>query len=232
MRLDWKEKYKEYFLTRRKLSRKISSFKAVRMVSQKMQQIFWTYAAKYTDPDLAFADYSIWPFGKGTKKFTIFQFYVDTITGEIYSFNYKAAQKILGIEPFSIIMHPHLIFVTRSQFNILSSMVKRSEYKTTTLKDIKLLALDKVVTPVDAYLRRINYSTCRVLFVFRLKDCFISRHPGPGSGNSKPPDGGGTFNPPGDNEPWKSLVINRPKNIRIIFISNKLVLFLFCLLCI
>ncbi len=175
MELDWKSAYREYFLTRHKLCRNLPLGKAIRIINKKMGQILATHAIKYMDTDLAFTDFFIWPFGKGRRTTTIFKIYVNTATFQVSGFNPMAAKKILGIEPGCVSKRWHLLFLSKWQRGIFIASIGGAGTRTKVLKNILFMAADGRETPAQVYIRRISESTCRVLLVFRLRDCFIYR---------------------------------------------------------
>ena len=172
---NWKLIYRYYFLVRRNLCYHPLMDSDIRAVDQIMGQILTDYAVRYMDIDLAFTDFSIWPFGKGRKKTTIFKFYANVETGSLCGFNFIAIRKILGLCPSCMTKNSCHRFLGEREFQVLKTIIKHSGYKTQVLKRIPFLAADNVSIFADAYIRKISQLTCRVLLVFRLKDCFLYR---------------------------------------------------------
>jgi hypothetical protein len=87
-----------------------------------------------------------------------------------------ALKKILGTETIFSKKSYCAMFQNRNQLLSFIKAVENSDTKVTRLKNLTLLAADSFVTPTKIYIRRISSNTCKILFVFKQKDCFINRN--------------------------------------------------------
>ena len=175
--LDFRCLYREFFFTR-KMMQKIKKCKDIIIsINQNMRQIICDNIPYINqDLDLTWACYSIWPFGRGMKVHALFNAYLNRTNYALSGFNPMALKKILGMETAFSKKSYCAMFRDRKQLLSFIKAVETSGKNITRLKNLSLLAADSFVTPTNIYIRRIDSNTCKILFVFKQKDCFINRN--------------------------------------------------------
>lgn len=174
--LDFRFLYRQYFFAR-KMMQKVQECKdIIRSMNQNMSQVIYDNIPHINqDMDLTWASYSIWPFGKGMKVHALLRAYLNCKDHVLSGFNPKALKKILGTEKIFSKKSFSAMFQSRKQFHSFNNAVKNSGKKITRLKNLSLLAVDSFVILANIYIHRIESNTCKILFVFKQKDCFINR---------------------------------------------------------
>ena len=175
--LDFRRLYREFFFARIKMEKVRESKDIIRSIDKNMSQVIYDNTPHINqDMDLTWACYSIWPFGRGMKVHALFKAYLNRKDYALSEFNPMTLKKILGMETAFSKKSYCAMFRDRKQLLSFIKAVETSGKNITRLKNLSLLAADSFVTPTNIYIRRIDSNTCKILFVFKQKDCFINRN--------------------------------------------------------